>query len=224
MVLVPSWDPFLGSEREWDGRAGNHHFHSCLSFLSCFLHYFKLVWILPWEKQNTQQRGCIAAGNDCAQLLTALGAFHVCGCNLEYPVSFCPPSLAALPAWRQVLSLFLALYLAWCFEKSPSALEEQILMSQCKAWHIPAPYKTFILYCSVTPLVICFVIDLEKSPGTYTEGDLWFIQSVAPKCVEICLPARMCCAAASSRADLGPNTPLETPGIWMVKKFKILLS
>lgn len=65
----------------------------------------------------------------------------------------------------------------------------------------------------MTPLVIYFVADLEKSPGTHTEEDLWFIQSVAPKYVEIHLPARMYCAAASSRADLGPDTPFETPGI-----------
>lgn len=55
MVLFSSWDPYSGSETEWDGRAGNHQFHSCLSFLNCFLHYFKLVWILLWEEQNTQQ-------------------------------------------------------------------------------------------------------------------------------------------------------------------------
>lgn len=62
----------------------------------------------------------------------------------------CPsahPAFQLYLAWRQVLSLFLALSPGWCFEKSPSALEEQILMSQCKAWHTPAAYK--LLFCTV---------------------------------------------------------------------------
>lgn len=99
MVLFSSWDPYSGSETEWDGRAGNHQFHSCLSFLNCFLHYFKLVWILLWEEQNTQQSvwGTQRLGMVVPSCWQPWELVCVCGCNMEYPLSLCPPSLAALP-------------------------------------------------------------------------------------------------------------------------------
>lgn len=112
----------------------------------------------------------------------------------------------------------------WCLEKGRAALAVPIWMlaPHCNAWSIPAPYKIFFCTNLVPHLLTCLVTDLEKSPGSCTEQICVSSKPLAPSCGE--LPVRIGCATARSRAVVGPNTPLQTPCVRMIKAKACLVS
>lgn len=142
--------------------------------------------------------------------------------------------LSAQPALRILMQCggrcltfsLMSLFPGWCLEKGQAALAVPVWMlaPRCNAWSIPAPYKIFFCTNSVSHLLTCLVMDLEKSPGSCTEQICVSSKPLAPSCQEAQLPVRIYCATDRSRVVVGPNTPLQTLCVRVIKAKACLVS